>query len=115
MRKFSWLWIPRGVMFFYIIFLLMFSFDAFNTIEPFFDQLLAFFIHSIPSWVFIIVMIVTWKKPLVAGITFIVIGILGMIFLGTYEHLTGFMLLTVPPILIGLAYIIYDKMIKESE
>lgn len=115
MRKFSWIWIPRGVIMFYILFLLLLSFDVFQTNQSIWEQIAAFFIHSIPSWIFIIVLILTWKKYIIAGISYIVLGILGMIFFKTFLDIYSFLLVSLPPILIGLSFIIYDKMIKDSE
>ena len=115
MRNFSWIWIPRGVIIFYILFLLLFSFDAFNSNQTIWQQIGAFFFHSIPSWIYLIVLVLTWRKYIIAGISFIVIGILSILFFKTYGNINIFLLVSVPPILIGLSYIIYDKMIKNSE
>jgi hypothetical protein len=114
MKTSLWLWIPRGIMFFYIIFLLLFALDTFDTPQPLGEQILDFFIHGLPSWILIIVLAITWNKPYLAGISFIVLASLGMIFFSTYQHLSGFLVVTLPPMLIGLSFIIYDKMIKDK-
>jgi hypothetical protein len=114
MKNSLWLWIPRGIMFFYIIFLLLFALDAFSTPQPLWDQFLDFIIHGLPSWILIIVLAITWKKPFLAGISVIILSSLGMIFFSTYQHLSGFFVVTLPPMLIGLSFIIYDKMIKDN-
>ena len=115
MKKFSWIWIPRGVIIFFIAFLFLFSLDVFSTPEPLIKQIGAFFIHSIPSWVLIIVLIFTWKKPFITGIILEILAVFSIFFFHTFEHLAGFLAVTLPLILIGGSFIIYDKMIKDSE
>jgi hypothetical protein len=115
MKTTFWLWIPRIVIFFYIVFLFLFSFDTFSTDEPLIDQIGAFFIHSIPSWLLIAVLALTWKKPFLTGAILLILGVLTIPFFETYLHLSGFMVVTLPPILIGGAFIVYDKMIKDTE
>ncbi len=115
MKNSLWIWIPRGVLFFFIAFLFLFAFDAFSTPQDFGEQLMDFIIHSLPSWILIIVLAVTWKKPFLSGISLLVLATIGMLFFSTYQRLSGFMVVTLPPMLIGLSFIIYDKMIKDKD
>jgi len=66
--RFRFIWIPRGLMILFILFLTMFSLDVFEMEGTLLAKLGGFVIHSIPSIVLAIVLAISWKKPLVMGI-----------------------------------------------
>ncbi len=105
--KFHWLiWIPRVLMMLLILFVSMFSLDAFEGNHTIWQKLLGFFIHNIPSLLLVATLFITWKKPLFAGIFFIVLAILLSIFWHTYENPTTFLIFTVPMLVVGILFII---------
>lgn len=70
------------------------------------NQLLGLLIHNIPALLLLLTLILTWKKPLIAGIFFIALAVALSLFWGTYEELTTFMVFTVPMLVTGILFIV---------
>ena len=68
-------WIPRILCILAIGFLLMFGLDAFDPRLSLQDQILGFLIHSIPAFVLMAILAVAWKRELVGGIVFALLGL----------------------------------------
>lgn len=73
-------WAPRVLAIMIIVFLALFSLDVF---EDGFSLLAlgGFFIHSIPSIALLVALVVFWRHDKVAGIAFLVLWFLFMVFL----------------------------------
>lgn len=68
-------WIPRILCILAILFISMFALDSFSEGASFWDQLGAFLVHLIPSFVLLIILLVSWRRELIGGILFMVIGL----------------------------------------
>ena len=68
-------WIPRILSIIFILFLILMSLDVFDG-SGFWQTILALLIHNIPTIILIIILIISWKREIVAGIAFILVGLL---------------------------------------
>lgn len=68
-------WVPRILCILAILFISMFALDSFTPGLTIWQQLGAFFIHLIPSYILIALLIIAWKWEYFGGIIFIVIGL----------------------------------------
>ena len=68
-------WTPRIICILAILFISMFALDSFGPGMTIWQQLGAFFMHLIPSFVLIALLIIAWKWELIGGIIFALIGI----------------------------------------
>jgi hypothetical protein len=77
-RKISkWLyWSPRILSILFLLFLAMFSLDVFGNNYTFWETVLGLFMHNIPVFILLIILIISWKHELVGGIGFILGGLL---------------------------------------
>lgn len=75
------IWAPRIIAMLFIAFLALFSSDVFDGAEGFWTTLIALFIHNLPSLILLIALILSWKYEIVGGITFILAGLVYVIFL----------------------------------
>ena len=116
-------WLPRILCILAILFLSMFSMDAFEPGIPAGKQWLDFVIHLIPSLILLIFLVIAWKWELPGGIIFILIGVgfSPFIFLLNYHrnHSIGMSLgiiavITVPFIIVGLLFLLSRKMKKNQ-
>lgn len=109
-------WAPRILCVLAILFISMFALDAFDQAHSVWQQLADFFLHLIPSFVLIALLIVAWKWELIGGVVFIIIG-LGLspfIFLinhdrnhfSTIQSLITVLLVNVPFITAGILFIL---------
>ncbi len=110
-----WYWLPRILCILAIAFVSLFALDAFSPNLTFWQQMGAFFMHLIPSFVLLALLIVAWKKELVGGILFIIIGLGLSPFVFTHNYqmnhsvmmsLGIIMTITIPFAIVGLLFLI---------
>jgi len=92
--------LPRILSILLIGFISLFALDVFTGAA----WLIALLIHLIPSFILIILTIIAWKKGLLGGIIFMILGIIALVKL--------IWIIAVPTIVIGILYLIADKMQK---
>jgi len=99
----------------------MFAADAFEPGLTIWQQLGAFVMHLIPSFILLGILILAWYKELIGGITFIIIGLVftPLIFNMNYKmnesiwmSLGIIMSITFPFILVGILFIVSHKLKK---
>jgi len=100
-KKIKILNFARGLIIAYIIFISIFAFDV--------SSVLGFFIHLLPTFIFLGTLILTWGKPKFAGILFILEGIGTIIVFNTYRDLFVLFAISLIPILIGILFLISKK------
>lgn len=107
-------WVPRVLAIAFILFLALFSLDVFGQGYGFWETALAFFMHNIPALILLIILIISWKREVIAGVAFILAGlvyiglILSNVFNGSFEWYMISWVLTIagPPILVGVLFLI---------
>lgn len=68
----------------------MFSFDVFQPGLSFWEVLIAFLMHNIPTFILAIIVLIAWKHELVGAITFALFGILYTLRILTTAITNGF-------------------------
>jgi membrane-bound metal-dependent hydrolase YbcI (DUF457 family) len=66
---------PRILSIIFILFLTLFSFDVFGEGHSFWNTLLAFLMHNIPSLILLILLIFAWKKEWIGALVFFLVGL----------------------------------------
>ncbi|MHA2237929.1 MAG: DUF7670 domain-containing protein [Candidatus Hodarchaeales archaeon] len=116
-------WSPRILCVLAILFISLFAADSFAPGLTIWQQLGAFFIHLIPSFILLALLIVAWKWERIGGIIFMVIGfgLSPFIFMLNYNrnHSIGMSLgiilaITFPFIAVGILFIISHFMKKRN-
>lgn len=108
-------WLPRIICILSILFLSLFAADAFAPGLTIWQQLVAFIIHLIPSFILLAFLIIAWKWEYIGGIIFIIIG-LGLspfVFMHNYRmnqsigmSLGIIMAITIPFAIVGVLFIV---------
>jgi len=117
-------WFPRVLCILAILFVSLFALDAFSSDESFWGQIGDFLVHLIPSFILTAVLILAWKRELIGGIIFIIIGV-GLspsIFLGNY-HMNHsiwisssiILMITFPFAVTGILFLLSNKLRKEKK
>ena len=106
MNKFWFLWVPRGLMLLLAAFMLLMSADSFEGNASIGHKLLGFLIHNIPFLILVIIIWLTWNRPLIGGLLFIALGIAFLVFFHTYRRWDTFAVITGPPLVAGILYLI---------
>lgn len=116
-------WLPRLLCILAILFISLSAADAFAPGLTIWQQLGAFFIHLIPSFILVVLLIVAWKWELIGGIIFTVIG-LGLspfVFMKNYKRsysiwvpLGIILMITIPFVVTGILFIISHNLKKKN-
>jgi hypothetical protein len=104
-------WTPRVLSIIFIFFLALFSLDVIGTGLSFWGTVLALIIHSIPSILLLIVLLISWKYEIVGGVAYILAGLAYIIILATSSNFEGYMLswsaiIAGPAFVIGILFLI---------
>lgn len=108
-------WTPRIICILAIIFISLFALDSFNPELTIWQQIGAFIMHLIPSFVLIAFLIIAWKWEFIGGIIFALIG-LGFspfIFMHNFKmndsvlySLNTVMIINLPFVIVGVLFIL---------
>jgi len=107
-------WLPRILCILAILFISLFALDAFDPKLTLWEQITGFIIHLIPSFLLMLILLLAWKKELIGGIVFAIIG-LGfspLVFIHNFRmnhsvwmSLSIIALITIPFTIVGILFI----------
>lgn len=116
-------WLPRIICIMGILFISMFSIDALNSELTIWQQILSLSMNLIPSFVLILLLLLSWKRELIGGIIFMIIG-LGfspIIFIHNFKmnqsiwmSLGVISVITIPFAIVGVLFIVSHYRKKKS-
>ena len=117
-------WLPRIICILAILFVSMFAADAFAPDLTIWQQLGAFFMHLIPSFVLLAFLIFAWKWEFYGGIIFTLIGLGLSPFIFQLNHsrnqlsvgasLGIVLMITFPFVIVGILFIVSHFMKKKN-
>ncbi len=107
-------WTPRILAMAFAGFLVLFSFDVISPGLSFGQIVVGLFMHNIPVFVLAAVIWISWKREIVGGIVFSIVGILFLvraavtIWMNEFilDALLGSLPLAAPALLVGILFII---------
>ena len=116
-------WLPRIICILAILFVSLFAADAFSPELTIGQQLFAFIMHLIPSFILLAFLLVAWKWEYVGGIIFIIIG-LGLspfVFMHNYQmnssiwmSLGVILSITIPFAIVGVLFMVSHFLKKKN-
>jgi len=116
-------WLPRVLGIIAILFVSLFALDSFESSLTFWQQIGAFIMHLIPSFVLLTVLLIAWKWKNIGGIIFVLIdlGFTPFVFINNYRmnhsywmSLGVIAMITLPFILTGILFITDHYYIKKE-
>jgi len=105
--------LPRILAILYIAFISLFALDVFGEGHGVFGTMFALFMHLIPSFILIVCLVLAWKKPVIGGAIFVVMGIVFTFFFRTYREISVFLMISLPLLVVGALFFI-DGMIPKK-
>ena len=100
-------WLARVLAMAAILFLVMFSFDAFGGDEPFVRQLTGFLVHNIPAFVLIFSLVIAWKHEIAGGILFLLAFVAMAVWFKSFAGNSASLAVISPVFIAGCAFIIH--------
>jgi hypothetical protein len=100
------IWVPRVLGILFILFVSLFSLDVFGTGAGFWDTLLAFVMHNIPTFLLLAVLLLAWRWEWIGAVGFW--GFVVWFVLQSRGESSGLSLLLLGgiPFVIGLLYLV---------
>jgi hypothetical protein len=104
-------WTPRIFSIIFILFLALFSLDIFEGNYGFWGTILGLFMHNIPVFILLVVLLISWKYEIVGAISFFLAGLLYIILILINPELEWYMLswslmISGPAFFIGALFLI---------
>jgi hypothetical protein len=104
-------WTPRILSIIFICFLALFSLDVISPELSFWQIVVGLFMHNIPVFILLAVLLISWKYEIVGGIIFILAGLLYILTLAVNPKFEWHMLswsatIAGPAFLIGILFLI---------
>lgn len=107
-------WMPRILSIIFICFLALFSLDVISPELSFWQIVVGLFMHNIPVFILLAVLLISWKYEIVGGIVFILAGLLYIVIIlmnmlrNSFEWymVSWIVIVAGPAFLIGVLFII---------
>jgi len=110
--KNKWLYmLPRALGILFAVFISIFALDAFEDGVPFWESLVGFLIHLVPTYIIIAILLIAWKWEWVGGVLFLLAGVVFIVLMRVPDWI-AILLISRPPFLIGVLFItshLYSK------
>jgi hypothetical protein len=116
-------WLPRIICILAILYVSLFAADAFSPELTLWQQIGAFIMHLIPSFVLVAFLIVAWNWEYIGGIIFIIIGIAlsPFVFMHNFQmnnsiwiSLSIILTITIPFVIVGVLFIVSHFLKKRN-
>ncbi len=114
MKSNKLIWIPRVLSIIFILFLSLFALDAFSAEAPFIQKMAGFFMHLIPSFILVIALVISWKRPVAGGCIWIFLSLLFTWHFNTYRIFSSFLLISFPLAVVGTLFIVFHVLAKKK-
>jgi hypothetical protein len=117
-------WLPRIISIVAILFISLFALDSFGPGLTIWQQLGGFFMHMIPSFILLGILILAWKREFAGGILFIIVGLVLSPFVFNLNYhrthsiilsLSIISLITIPFIIVGILFIVSQRKKKKAK
>ena len=98
-------WLPRILSIAFILFLSLFSFDVFIESSGW-QAILGFLIHLLPSFILLVIVLISWKNELVGAITFLSFSIFYIFMVGLDRHWSWYVTISLPSAITGMLFLL---------
>ena len=101
-------WAPRVLGIVTVMFVSLFAFDVFDEGKGFWDTALDLLIHLIPSFLILVLLLVSWRREWIGGILFILFGVFYVVWAWgkPFGRWSTFAIIAGPPVLTGVLFLL---------
>lgn len=109
-------WLPRVLGVLFILFLALFALDVFIPGKTIGYYFVALFIHLIPNFVLLALLLFSWKYEKMGGVIFILLGVLSTVFFFNDGIYIDILVLSFPIFVVGMLFLLHSRMgVKKNE
>ena len=101
-------WIPRILAILSILFMTIFSLDAFDGNESFGMKMLGFLMHNIPVLIILVILLIAWRWEFAGGILFILAFVAGTIVFHSFIGNPASLIVITPFLITGILFILHN-------
>jgi len=98
-------WSPRIICILFAVFISIFALDVFEENKELRDIIIGLAIHLIPTFLIIVLLILSWKWEWIGGIFFIALGILYIVFAYGKFPLSVYFIISGPLFVVGALFL----------
>jgi|ERR1019366_5417000 hypothetical protein len=104
-------WTARIISIAFAVFISIFAMDVFSEGYGFWNTALALFMHLIPTFLIILILILSWKREWIGGSVYTILGILYIVFAWGKFDWSAYALISGPIFILGILFFIswYQK------
>jgi hypothetical protein len=102
-------WAPRTIIIVFTVFISLFAFDVFGESKSIGETIIAFLMHLIPTFILIVVLVITWRREWIGGIVFCALGFLYILNMWGRFPLVTYILMAGPLFITGILYLLNWK------
>jgi hypothetical protein len=99
-------WTPRILCLVFAVFISLFALDVFGEGYGFWEAILAFLIHLIPTGIILIVLAISWRWEWVGGILFIALGTAYIVTTWERFRWPAYLVISGPLLVIGVLFLV---------
>jgi hypothetical protein len=99
-------WTARIMSIVFAAFLSLFALDIFNEGNDFWNTALGLFMHLIPSFLVLLVLIISWRKEWIGGIVYFILGIAYLVTAWGKFDWSAYALIAGPLFVLGILFFI---------
>lgn len=103
----KFVWVPRILAVAYVFFLLLFSLDVGG--NDLWHRILSFIMNALPAIIIALCLALFWRRPKICGWIFVVIAVIFTFWFNSYARLDLFLITSVPPLVIGVLFLLVRK------
>lgn len=97
-------WIPRILTILFAGFISLFALDVFQEGMELWDAIGALLVHLIPTFILIVLLLMSWRWEWIVGSVFIILGLVYMII--NFDYKQWIIAISGPMLLIGILYLL---------
>ncbi|MCK4663116.1 MAG: hypothetical protein KAT68_09645 [Bacteroidales bacterium] len=99
-------WTPRILCILFIVFISLFALDVFDEGNDFWHTILALLMHLIPTFLLIIILVISWRLEWVGGILFFALAIFYIVWAWDKFPLSAYFSISGPLFIISVLFLI---------
>lgn len=107
-------WIPRILAISFAVFISLFALDVFGAGYTFWESILGFLIHLIPTYLIIGAILIAWRFEILGGLIFIALGIFYIMMFWKHFDFITYLLISGPAFLTGGLFIAHHVIFKKK-